>query len=369
MVALGYGLQGGGGVGDAFRLTLGRRWVLDVTFYLAITVGMLNLISGVIITTFGKLRGDKAIRYADTVGVCFICSIDKQIFDRASAEPEGFKTHVKVDHNLWNYMYFIFLLWEQDRDDDDGMEQFVRKAIEANEIIWLPVNKAIRLDAVSSDDSLSVDLQKSICQIESNISGKLEKFQTNLTTVIEQVNQVLKKDMVVESGTTAAPTERSKQFAIPEEKRDYANHDTLSESAASELNILPNESNGGGTLIMEVKFICGVRRDIVSKDHVYCTVDVDGVETKLKCRSISSKGHLRFEDSVVRLCEVGDVSNTMSCKVKIVIQSNKDSLETISVGSIQVEDLLLAENSVFEHFFQARGQDNQCKISIITYRA
>eukprot|EP01037_Dinobryon_pediforme_P016723 gene16723-16903_t len=83
------------GVGDAFRLTLGRRWVLDVTFYLAITVGMLNLISGVIITTFGKLRGDKAIRYADTVGVCFICSIDKQIFDRASAEPEGFKTHVK----------------------------------------------------------------------------------------------------------------------------------------------------------------------------------------------------------------------------------------------------------------------------------
>lgn len=40
---------------------------------------MLNLIGGVIITTFGQLREDKARRLLDTVSVCFICGIDKQV--------------------------------------------------------------------------------------------------------------------------------------------------------------------------------------------------------------------------------------------------------------------------------------------------
>jgi inositol 1,4,5-triphosphate receptor type 3 len=72
---------------------------------------------------------EKLERNRDTLEVCFICGINKQVFDRASDEPEGFKTHIKVDHNMWNYLYFIFMLWEQDKDDDDGLEQYVRRAI------------------------------------------------------------------------------------------------------------------------------------------------------------------------------------------------------------------------------------------------
>ncbi|KAJ1398884.1 hypothetical protein B484DRAFT_339558, partial [Ochromonadaceae sp. CCMP2298] len=112
-VALGYGLRMGGGVGDLFTPTVGRRWPLDVTFFFIVNVGMLNLIAGVIITTFGQLRENQARIDADTRGVCFICGIGRQVFDRASDEPDGFKTHVKLDHNMWNYLYFIFMLWEQ----------------------------------------------------------------------------------------------------------------------------------------------------------------------------------------------------------------------------------------------------------------
>lgn len=67
-----------------------------------------------------------------------------QVFDRASDQPEGFRTHVRVDHNMWNYLSFIFLLWEQDKDDDDGLEQYVRRAIAAHDIAWFPMNKVSR---------------------------------------------------------------------------------------------------------------------------------------------------------------------------------------------------------------------------------
>ena len=104
---------------------------------------LLNVIFGIIIDTFGSLRNAKAVRERDTSELCFICGIEKQIFDRASDEPNGFLTHIKIDHNMWNYLYFIVLLWEQDKDDDDGLELYVRRAIEADEITWFPIRKAM----------------------------------------------------------------------------------------------------------------------------------------------------------------------------------------------------------------------------------
>ncbi|RYG93810.1 hypothetical protein EON65_58385, partial [archaeon] len=125
-MTLGYGLLMGGGVGDVFSTTVYQRWLLDISYYFIVNIGMLNLIGGVIITTFGQLRENKAKRMEDTVGVCFVCNIERQVFDRASIQPNGFNTHIKLDHNMWNYLYYIFMLWEQDRDDDDGLEQYVR---------------------------------------------------------------------------------------------------------------------------------------------------------------------------------------------------------------------------------------------------
>ncbi len=84
---LGYGLQLGGGIGYLWNQSLGIRWLLDVSFFFVVNVGMLNLVGGVIITTFGQLRENQARIKEDTEGLCFICNIDRQVFDRASTEP------------------------------------------------------------------------------------------------------------------------------------------------------------------------------------------------------------------------------------------------------------------------------------------
>jgi len=374
-VTLGYGLREGGGVGDVFRTTLGKRWLLDVSFYLAISLGMLNLIAGVIITTFGQLRENKGIRVADTVGVCFICNIDKQVFDRASVEPEGFKTHVKVDHNMWNYMYFIFLLWEQDNDDDDGMEQYVRRAIAANEIVWFPLNKAIRLDAASGhDDSLTAGMRKNIAQTETNIGNRLEKFQTNLTIVLEQLNQALKKDMILEGDSDKVPQRKSTTYHVASNERGIDDKDTMTESDFSEANAMNDVfGNDGRVLTLRVLSVTGL--NVITDDNrdIYCSIVLEEAISKVESIMISkSERKVVFSDdstpSVV-ICELEDCLDDRPCHFNLVIvEPNTGAIQTIPVETLKVNDLVLAEDAILEMFFTVPEHTGQCKMTVMTAR-
>jgi hypothetical protein len=189
------GFLNGGGVGDTFIHSVGQRLILDLAFFCVVIVILLNVIFGIIIDTFSSMRVDKLERVRDTLELCFICGIHKQTFDRASDEPEGFKTHVKVDHNMWNYLYFIFMLWEQDKDDDDGLEQYVRRAIDAHEITWFPLRKAMRLEQVESPaDLLRGDLKESVKVTQGKLVRKFDEFQSDVNTMFDQLLISLKNE-------------------------------------------------------------------------------------------------------------------------------------------------------------------------------
>ena len=190
-----YGTRLGGGAGDVFRHTTGKRWLMDVLYFFAVVICVFNLVAGVVITTFGKMREEMNERIRDTTEVCFICGIDKQVFDRAANDPDGFKIHIRKDHNMWNYIFFIFFIWEQDKDDDDGMEYYVRNSIERMDIDWLPMNKAMRLDqAASVDEQMRFEFKQRLAQSKDLINARMKKMQINIMTVLEQLNLALKKD-------------------------------------------------------------------------------------------------------------------------------------------------------------------------------
>ncbi|RYH15856.1 hypothetical protein EON65_31005 [archaeon] len=190
-----YGFQNGGGIADNFVHSTGVRLILDLSFFVVVLVILLNVFLGMIIDTFSSLRADKLERMRDTTEVCFICGIDKQVFDRASTEPNGFRTHINIDHNMWNYLYFIFMLWEQDRDDDDGLEQYVRRAIDANEITWFPLHKAMRLTHVATKaEVLRKDLTESIKVKEESLTSKFEDFHADVSSMLYQLMSTLRQD-------------------------------------------------------------------------------------------------------------------------------------------------------------------------------
>jgi hypothetical protein len=179
-------------------ISLGTRYVVDTLYFVVVIVILLNVIFGIVIDTFGNLRTEKDDRHADTTGSCFICGIDKQVFDRASDGVQGFTVHIKQDHNMWNYLFFIIYIWEQDKDDDDGLEQFVRRSIEVNDINWFPMNRAMRLNVEESEEEqLLKEIHEDIDSTESKMTTKLTLFQAEVASALEEINRNLS---VMESG-------------------------------------------------------------------------------------------------------------------------------------------------------------------------
>ncbi len=93
------------------------------------------------------------------------------------------------------------MLWEQDRDDDDGLEQYVRKAIDANEITWFPLHKAMRLERVASKaEVLRKDLCESVKQTENNVAAKFDDFQSEVSTLLHELMATLRQDSTSGAG-------------------------------------------------------------------------------------------------------------------------------------------------------------------------
>ena len=147
-----------------------------MTYYVCVMVILLNIIFGITIDTFGALREAKNVRLEDTEGVCFICGIESLVFDRM--QRNGFEEHIHEDHYMWNYFYFITYIWEQHKDEDDGFEGYVRECVEKNDIVWFPVNKALRLRNTKSEkDILKSELKAELKRTETAIINYWNKVE------------------------------------------------------------------------------------------------------------------------------------------------------------------------------------------------
>jgi hypothetical protein len=362
-VALGYGLRLGDGVGDVLNPTVFNRWALDVSYFFVVNVGMLNLVAGVIITTFGQLREHQARIKADTEGVCFICGIERQIFDRASTEPEGFKTHVKVDHNMWNYLYFIFMLWEQDKDDDDGLEQYVRRAIEANEITWFPLNKAIRLDqAASAEEALLNNLKRNIFKSEHGVATALDKFQTNINIVLEQLNQALKSDHIQDRAESSrAPTRKARRPSLTSEVSGLTSESRKRPNADRELSWAL-----GKVVVLEMLEISGCNIPKGAYDRLICNVAVGPTFVQIHCNPVVKQVVTFAGENKFKLLEGVLPGDERLVTVQLMKEvTNPFSLTELGMVQIPMNDLLLSEGVILEVFFMLKGTDVQCKLSVI----
>merc|ERR1711959_658829 len=147
---------------------------MGILFFLLVVIILLNIIFGIIIDNFAELRDQKKMRTIDTVDYCFICGIPRQRFED-QIHPLAFAHHIKNDHCMWNYVKFMVYIWHQDRDDDDGLEQYVRQQMERGDVNWFPTGTSISFKAhKSSHDTgrLQADL---LARLQKDLAAGLEK--------------------------------------------------------------------------------------------------------------------------------------------------------------------------------------------------
>lgn len=122
------------------------RIVYDLLFFFIVIIIVLNLIFGVIIDTFADLRSEKTQKEEILKNSCFICGqckllsthshlhlqimimrcivvgLERSCFDNKST---SFEEHIKCQHNMWHYLYFIVLIEVKDPTEFTGPESYV----------------------------------------------------------------------------------------------------------------------------------------------------------------------------------------------------------------------------------------------------
>ncbi|CAL9704136.1 unnamed protein product [Knipowitschia caucasica] len=198
VTVLSHGLRSGGGVGDVLRKPskqeplFAARVVYDLLFFFMVIIIVLNLIFGVIIDTFADLRSEKQKKEEVLKTTCFICGLERDKFDNKTVT---FEEHIKEEHNMWHYLFFIVLVKVKDSTEYTGPESYVAEMIKEHNLDWFPRMRAMSL--VSSDAegeqneirSLQEKLESTM-RLVCNLSGQLTELKEQMTEQRKQKQRI-----------------------------------------------------------------------------------------------------------------------------------------------------------------------------------
>lgn len=105
-----YTFKSNGGIGsqlDGLRATYATqnpnlskftftRFIFDNLFTILIVIVMVTIVAGIIIDTFRMLRDNENDKLKDIEGICFMCGLKKEIFERQVDLKKGFSMHILV---------------------------------------------------------------------------------------------------------------------------------------------------------------------------------------------------------------------------------------------------------------------------------
>ncbi|XP_076740095.1 inositol 1,4,5-trisphosphate-gated calcium channel ITPR1 isoform X6 [Maylandia zebra] len=198
VTVLSHGLRSGGGVGDVLRKPskeeplFAARVIYDLLFFFMVIIIVLNLIFGVIIDTFADLRSEKQKKEEILKTSCFICGLERDKFDNKTVT---FEEHIKEEHNMWHYLFFIVLVKVKDSTEYTGPESYVAEMIKEHNLDWFPRMRAMSL--VSSDSegeqneirSLQEKLESTM-KLVTNLSAQLTELKEQMTEQRKQKQRI-----------------------------------------------------------------------------------------------------------------------------------------------------------------------------------
>ncbi|MCI4374966.1 hypothetical protein PGIGA_G00103600 [Pangasianodon gigas] len=156
------------------------RVIYDLLFFFLVIIIVLNLIFGVIIDTFADLRSEKQRKEEVLKTTCFICGLERDKFDNKTVT---FEEHIKEEHNLWHYLYFIVLVRVKDSTEYTGPESYVAQMIKEHNLDWFPRMRAMSL--VSSD---SEGEQNELRSLQDKLESTM-RLVTNLTNQLTELKE------------------------------------------------------------------------------------------------------------------------------------------------------------------------------------
>lgn len=108
-------------------------------FFILIVLVLGNLFLGIIVDSFGELRGINIETENDIKNKCYICQLTR---DDCLKKNIDFDMHVSTEHNKWNYVYFLTYLQINNPNDFSGIENSVWEKLESQDFGWIPIEES-----------------------------------------------------------------------------------------------------------------------------------------------------------------------------------------------------------------------------------
>ena len=137
------GIRARGGAADQMiRISFERhtklyviRLIYDITYFLINIIIMIDLVFGIILGTFSKMREEERECDNDKINHCFICHITREIIEK---RKENFQFHREKRHNLWNYINYMLFLKFSDVNKLNVTNLFTKMNLDNKNISFLP---------------------------------------------------------------------------------------------------------------------------------------------------------------------------------------------------------------------------------------
>jgi hypothetical protein len=103
----------------------------------------------VVLSITPELRDKKKNIEESNANECFVCSLKQ---DRFGKDLNGFDRHRERDHNIWNYLYFMYYLQNKESTELSGVESYVKELIIKEDSSWVPLLRTAKIDEKESSE-------------------------------------------------------------------------------------------------------------------------------------------------------------------------------------------------------------------------
>lgn len=178
-----FGLQNAPSFNDDY--TPGR-YIFDITYNILVIVIMVAIITGIIIDTFADLRDTRNEVQEDMDGLCFICSLPREIFERNRVK---FSDHTEQDHNAWNYLFYKMYLEQKPQTELTARERELRDQMAKQSIAYFPLQKALCLPQEDEEKELE-ELKEQIGTLDDQIRDLHSELGTHTQELRDGLQQL-----------------------------------------------------------------------------------------------------------------------------------------------------------------------------------
>jgi hypothetical protein len=120
-----------------------RRIFFDLGFSSLIKTFWVSVILIIpIFAYFDMIKNMRKIQ-KDTKNKCFVCNVDRDVFLKNKL---SFEKHIKNEHNVLNYIYYILYVLTKPPQALTKMEKYVLDKFRINNLFWIPSQNTFVLE-------------------------------------------------------------------------------------------------------------------------------------------------------------------------------------------------------------------------------